>query len=147
MQSLALVQKTAPNLGLKIAEKPVKSIADVEEVLSSVSRDSTDGVFVICSTLFRDLFKKMAAIALQKRLPLAGCSAYHVTEQGALLSYAADLNRIGHRAAWYVDRILKGTKPRELPVENPNYFELVINLKTAKQIGLTISPNRLASKK
>jgi putative tryptophan/tyrosine transport system substrate-binding protein len=144
MKSLELIQRTAPNFGLKLNEKPIKSVADVEEVLSSAYRDSTDGVFVICSTLFRDLFRKMAAIALQKRLPLAGCSAYHVTEQGALLSYAADLNRIGHRAAWYVDRILKGTKPRELPVENPNYFELVINIKTAKQIGLTIPPNVLA---
>jgi putative tryptophan/tyrosine transport system substrate-binding protein len=61
-----------------------------------------------------------------------------------LLSYSADLNRVGHRGVWYADRILKGTKLRELPVENPNYYELVINLNTAPQIGLTIPPNLLA---
>ena len=87
----------------------------------------------------------MAAVATQKRLALiAGCQGSDVTEQGFLLSYGADSYRIGHRGAWYVDRILKGTKPQDLPVEAPTYFELVINLKTAKQIGLTIPPNVLA---
>jgi putative ABC transport system substrate-binding protein len=61
-----------------------------------------------------------------------------------LLSYSADGYRVGVRAAWYADRILKGTKPQDLPVELPMYFELAINLKTAKQIGLTIPPNVLA---
>ena len=144
-KSLALVQKVAPALGLKLIEKPVKSTADIERALASVSRDTTDGLFVICSSLFRDSIKKMAAVATQKRLALiAGCQGSDVTEQGFLLSYGADRYRIGHRGAWYVDRILKGTKPQDLPVEAPTYFELVINLKTAKQIGLTIPPNVLA---
>ena len=87
----------------------------------------------------------MAAVAKQKRLALiTGCQGQDATEQGFLLSYGADRYRIGHRGAWYVDRILKGTKPQDLPVEAPTYFELVINLKTAKQIGLTIPPNVLA---
>jgi putative tryptophan/tyrosine transport system substrate-binding protein len=72
MKSLELIQRAAPNFGLKLTEKPIKSVADVEAALSSVSRDTTDGVFVICATLFRDLFQKMATIASQKRLPLAG---------------------------------------------------------------------------
>ena len=59
------------------------------------------------------------------------------------MSYGADPYRIGHRGAWYVDRILKGAKPQDLPVESPIYFEFIINLKTAKQIGLTIPPNVL----
>ena len=142
-KSFALVQKVAPTLGLKLMEKPVKSAADIERVLASVSKDTTDGIFVICSSLFRDPIKKMAAVAMQKRLALAGCRLPDVTEQGILLSYGADSYRIGHRGAWYVDRILKGTKPQDLPVEAPTYFELVINLKTAKQIGLTIPPNVL----
>jgi putative ABC transport system substrate-binding protein len=71
-----------------------------------------------------------------------GCGAYAI-EQGALLSYGADSYRVGHRGAWYVDRILKGAKLQDLPVEAPIYFEFVINLKTAKQIGLTIPPNVL----
>ena len=143
-KSFALVQKVAPTLGLKLIEKPVKSAADIERVLASVSKDTTDGIFVICSSLFRDPIKKMAAVAMQKRLALAGCRLPDVTEQGILLSYGADSYRIGHRGAWYVDRILKGTKPQDLPVEAPTYFELVINLKTAKQIGVTIPPNVLA---
>jgi len=61
-----------------------------------------------------------------------------------LLSYETDEYQIGHRAAWYVDRILRGTKPQDLPVEQPTKFELIMNLKTAKQIGLTIPPNVLA---
>jgi ABC-type uncharacterized transport system substrate-binding protein len=103
-----------------------------------------DGVFVICSGIFRDAFKKIAAVAIKKRLASAGCTPQHVSEQEILLAYTADAYRIGHRGAWYVDRILKGTKPQDLPVEAPTYFELVINLKTAKQIGVTISPNVLA---
>ena len=144
-KSLALVQKVAPALGLKLIEKPVKSTADIERALASVSKDTTDGLFVICSSLFRDSIKKMAAVAMQKRLALiTGCQGQAATEQGFLLSYGPDRYRIGHRGAWYVDRILKGTKPQDLPVEAPTYFELVINLKTAKQIGLTIPPNVLA---
>jgi putative ABC transport system substrate-binding protein len=73
-----------------------------------------------------------------------GCAPEHVSEQEILLAYTADAYRIGHRGAWYVNRILKGTKPQDLPVEAPRYFELVINLKTAKQIGVTIAPNVLA---
>ena len=140
-KSLALVQKVAPYLGLKLAEKPIKTAADVDRALSSVSKATTDGVFVICSGTIK--VTKMAAAALQKRVALMGCDALHVTEQGALLNYGTDTYRMGHRAAWYVDQILKGTKPQDLPVEAPIYFELVINLKTAKQIGLTVPPNLL----
>ena len=142
--SLALVQKVAPALGLKLIEKPIKSTADIEQALASVSKDNTDGLFIICSSLFRDPIKKVVAVAIQKRLALTGCRGPAVTEQGTLLTYASDPYRMGHRGAWYVDRILKGTKPQDLPVEAPTYFELVINLKTAKQIGVTIPPNVLA---
>ena len=140
-KSLALVQKVAPYLGLKLAEKPIKTAADVDRALSSVSKATTDGVFVICSGTIE--VTKMAAAALQKRVALMGCSALHVTEQGALLYYGTDTYRMGHRAAWYVDQVLKGRKPQDLPVEAPMYFELVFNLNTAKQIGLTIPPNVL----
>jgi putative ABC transport system substrate-binding protein len=143
-KSLALLQKVAPSLGLKIVEQPIKSTADVDRVLPLVSRDNTDGVFVICSGIFRASFKKIGAVAIQKKLASTGCGLQHVTELGFLLAYGADSYRIGHRGAWYVDRILKGTKPKDLPVEAPTYFEFIINLKVAKQIGLTIPPNVLA---
>jgi putative ABC transport system substrate-binding protein len=143
-KSLEVAEKVAPELRLKLAEKPIKSAADIERVLSSVSKDTTDGLFVICSSMFREPFKKIAAVAMQRRLPLAGCRDQEVIEQGALMSYGSDTYRLGHRAAFYIDRIFKGAKPQNLPVETPAYFELLINLKTAKQIGLTIPPNVLA---
>jgi len=131
---LDAVQKTGPRLGLKLTEKPIKSSAEADQALLSLSKQNTDGIFIMGSGLFTEPCKKIIPVAIDKGLPLSGCEA----EQGALLTYEADGYRTGHRGAWYVDRILKGTKPQDLPVETPKYFELVINLKTAKQIGLTI---------
>jgi putative ABC transport system substrate-binding protein len=74
---------------------------------------------------------------------LFGCTATQVAEEGALMTYAPDIYYIGYRSAWYVDRILKGTKPEELPVEAPTKFELVVNLKIARRIGVTIPPEVL----
>jgi putative tryptophan/tyrosine transport system substrate-binding protein len=142
--SLRLIQKIAPTLGLTIVEKPIKVVSDVEKAISGISRETTDGLFLICATIFRDLNKNMAETAGQKKVALFGCSPLSVTGFGALLYYGADNYRLGHRGAWYVDRILKGTKPQDLPIEMPSYFEMVVNLKTAKQIGLTIPPNVLA---
>jgi putative tryptophan/tyrosine transport system substrate-binding protein len=86
--------------------------------------------------------KRIVGFALKSRLP----SVYYTretVEAGGLMSYGADLTDSYRRVAYYVDRILKGAKPADLPVEQPTKFELVINLKTAKQIGLTIPPNVL----
>ena len=87
--------------------------------------------------------KRIASLALKSRLP----SVYGLrqfVDAGGLMSYGADLADSYRRVAYYVDRILKGAKPADLPVEQPTKFELVINLKTAKQIGLTIPPEVLA---
>jgi putative ABC transport system substrate-binding protein len=142
-QSLAIVQKVAPGIRVKLIETPIKSTSDLDHLLSYVSKDTADGIFPICATMFRYPFKKIAIVAIQKKLPLMGCGVPQI-ETGALLSYGSDAYRIGMRAAWYADRILKGTKPQDLPVELPMDYELAINLKTAKQIGLTIPPNVLA---
>ena len=86
--------------------------------------------------------KRIADFAIKSRLP----SIFHVAEfvdSGGLVSYGADRSDMFRRAATYVDKILKGTKPAELPVEQPTKLELIINLKAAKQIGLTIPPNVL----
>jgi putative tryptophan/tyrosine transport system substrate-binding protein len=139
--SLAVVRETAPKLGLTLSEKPAKSVDDVDEMLSTVSKENTDGIFIIGGGLFAEPCKKIITIATQKGLPVCGCGG---DEQGSLLSYSPDAYRIGQRGAWYVDKILKGAKPTDLPVEQPMKFELVINLKAAKQIGVTIPPNVLA---
>ena len=87
--------------------------------------------------------KPIADLALKGRFPSMYVNK-HFVEAGGLLSYGADQAESNRRVAYFVDRILKGAKPADLPVEQPKKFEFVINLKTAKQIGLTIPPNVLA---
>ena len=86
---------------------------------------------------------RIVNLAVKTRLPVMYTNPEFVIA-GGLMSYAADIPELGRRAATYVDKILKGAKPADLPVEQPTKFELVINLKAAKQIGLTIPPNVLA---
>jgi putative tryptophan/tyrosine transport system substrate-binding protein len=138
--SLPLLRKVAQVLAITLVEKPVQSLAQAEREIAASSRNTTDGVFFICTSLFSD-FKKIAAESRKKRIPSYGCSSRAVAEDGSLLSYRPDLYQIGQRGAWYVDRIFKGAKPGDLPVEQPMKFQLVINLDTAKHIGLTIPPN------
>jgi len=140
-ENLAVVRQAAPHLGLKLIEKPAKSASDVDEALRTLSKQTTDGIFLLPSGLFAEPCKKIGVIAAQKKLPFTGCG---IDEQGVLFSYQPDGYRIGHRGAWYVDKILKGTKPQDLPVEAPKEFELIVSLKTAKQIAITIPPNFLA---
>jgi putative ABC transport system substrate-binding protein len=142
--NLNMLRESAPKLDVKLIAKPIKAISDLDTSLQTLSKDTTDGVFVIAASIFRTRFNKIVPAAMQKKLPVMGAEAFHVTEEGALLFYDSDRFRIGQRMAWYVDRILKGAKPAELPVEQPTKFELVINLKTAKEIGLTIPQNVLA---
>jgi putative tryptophan/tyrosine transport system substrate-binding protein len=142
--SLAAAHDAGKALGLKLFDRPVKSAAEINPLLSSMSKENSDGIFTICASMFREVTKQIAAHALKQRLPLMTCFAEGVAEDGGLLDYDTDRSRMGRRAAGYVDRILKGAKPSDLPVETPTYFELVINLKTAKQIGLSIPPNLLA---
>ena len=137
---LALVRETAPKLGLKLNEKPAKSVADIDDALRTISKQNSDGIFIICSGLFGERNKKINDLAIQKKLPTYECSS----SADALLFYNPDRYSNGHRGAWYLERILKGAKPAELPVEQPTKFEFIINLKTANQIGLTIPPNVLA---
>ena len=139
-KSLAVVREVAPKLGLTLAENPITAASESDKAVLSASKETTDGIFIIGSGLFGEPCKKITAIAMQKRLPLTGC----VLESGSLFSYEPDRYRNGYRGAWFVDQILKGTRPQELPIEAPTRFEFIINLKTAKQIGVTIPPNVLA---
>jgi putative ABC transport system substrate-binding protein len=142
--SLAAAHDAGKALGLKLIDRAVKSAAEISPLLSSMSKENSDGIFTICASMFREVTRQIAAHALKQRLPLMTCFAEGVAEDGGLLDYQTDRSLMGRRAAWYVDRILKGAKPADLPVETPTYFELVINIRTAKQIGVTIPPNVLA---
>jgi putative tryptophan/tyrosine transport system substrate-binding protein len=130
-------------LGINLTEMPVTSTAEASRKILSLSYPGTSvGVFVFCSGLFKSL-EDLARVATKQKLPLFGCNAFQVAEQNVLISYAPDLYSLGYRGAWFMDRIFKGTKPQDLPVETPRKFELVVNNKTAGEIGLKIPPGML----
>jgi putative ABC transport system substrate-binding protein len=133
----------AAALGLIVRSWEMQNVDGFERVLGAIRKQRPDGVYVPASSVMRDNDKRIAEFALKSRLP----SMYSRKEPvyaGGLMYHGADLADSYRRVAYYVDRILKGTKPADLPVEQPKKFEFVINLKTAKQIGLTIPPNVLA---
>jgi putative ABC transport system substrate-binding protein len=116
---------------------------DLEKAFSAISKGRANGLMGLSSPEFSFNRRRIAELAIKHRLP----STYRDSEfpdAGGLMSYGAQYADLYRRAAIYVDKILKGAKPADLPVEQPMKFELVINLKTAKQIGLTIPPNVLA---
>jgi putative tryptophan/tyrosine transport system substrate-binding protein len=130
-------------LRIHLTEMPVTSMAQASSKIASLPNPAMSaGVFVFCSGLFKDA-EGLAAAATKQKLPLFGCNAFQVAEQNVLLSYAPDLYSLGYRGAWFVDRIFKGAKPQDLPVETPRKFELVINNRVAGEIGLKISPEML----
>ena len=134
---LGEVRRAAALLKLQLVEREATSQADVERVFAAVGRGTVDGVFTAGQTLRAKFSALLVRLASEKRLPLASHRKEWV-EQGALFSYGPDLAGIGREAAPYVDKILKGAKPGDLPVPQPTRFELVINLRTAKALGLTI---------
>jgi ABC-type uncharacterized transport system substrate-binding protein len=130
-------------LRLTIQPLEVRGADGFEKVFAALNKERPDGLYVLQSTLMNTNAKRITDFALKSRLP----SMYYIKEfvdAGGLMSYGADLADSYRRVAYFVDRILKGAKPADLPVEQPTKFELVINLKTAKQIGLTIPPELLA---
>jgi putative tryptophan/tyrosine transport system substrate-binding protein len=134
----------APALGLTIQRWEVRGGDDFERVFAAPNKDRSDGLYVPGGgSLINTNYKRIAGLALRSRLPSVYQSKEPV-DAGGLMSYGGDLADSYRRVAYYVDKILKGAKPADLPVEQPTKFELVINLKTAKQIGLTIPPNVLA---
>jgi putative tryptophan/tyrosine transport system substrate-binding protein len=129
---------------LKLRIKPweVRATDGFERVFTALSQERPDGLYVAGSPLTNANQKRIVSFALKNRLP-STYSEKVAVDAGGLMYYGADLADSYRRIAYYVDKILKGTKPADLPVEQPTKFELVINLKTAKQIGLTIPQSML----
>ena len=136
-------QVAAVALGMTIHPVEVRSLEDFEAAFDKIVADRLDGVAVPADGLFYQGRVRLAQSALQRRLSLVVYSR-ETLEAGALMSYGADLRAIFRRAGVYVDKILKGERPADLPVEQPTKFEFLINLKTAKALGLTILPSLLA---
>jgi len=131
-------------LRLTVQPWEVRDVDGLEKVLAALNKERPDGLYApSAGPVITANQKRIADFALKRRIPSMYANRAAV-EAGGLMYYGADLVHSYQRVAYYVDRILKGAKPADLPVEQPTKFEFVINLKTAKQIGLTIPPDLLA---
>ena len=136
------ITATAQGLGLKLHVSEVRQRDDIERVFQGARRERVGAVLILQSTLFGTFRSQIAELGVKHLLPtMAGEAEF--AESGGLMFYGQNIPDTWKRAAAYVDKIIKGTQPADLPIERPRSFELVINLKTAKQIGLTIPPNLL----
>ena len=142
-QTLKEVELAAEGFALKLQYLDVLDPKDIETAFRAASKGRAQAVLVFSGPLFNLHRPQIVELAAKSRLPAIYNSAEFVNA-GGLMSYAASLTDLSRRAAVYVDKILKGRTPADLPVEQPIKFEFVVNLKTAKQIGLTIPPNVLA---
>jgi putative tryptophan/tyrosine transport system substrate-binding protein len=143
-QNLKETELAAGALGVKIQYLDVLGPKDIETAFRVASKERADAVLVVSGAVISpQRTQVLVDLAVKNRLPVTYPRPEHV-EDGGLMTYGPNVNDLFRRAATYVDRILKGAKPADLPVEQPKKFEFVINLKAAKQIGLTIPPNVLA---
>jgi putative tryptophan/tyrosine transport system substrate-binding protein len=131
------IQSVAEAFNVKLRSFKVDRLDDFDNALSAMKKETLDALIVVPSRLTSLRRQQIAGFALKSRIAMAS-GWREFTEAGGLLSYGPNREQIARRIAYYVDKILKGAKPADLPVETPTKFELVINLKTAKQIDLTI---------
>ena len=136
------VTRSAEGLGLLAESTEVRSLDDLQNALTT-ARQTRAAVFIWAGALLNTHSKAICDFALKHRLPTLSPNNSHVVQDGCLIGYAPHAEDIFRRAAIYVDKILRGAKPADLPIEQPSKFELVINLKTAKALGLTIPPSLL----
>jgi putative ABC transport system substrate-binding protein len=142
--TLRAAQATGEKLGVQVEDVSVLAVADFAGAFATMARDRVDAVFVHSSALtVRHNPALLAELALKHRLPSMFNNRPNV-EAGGLMCYAADFDDLMRRSAAYIDRILKGAKPADLPVEQASRYQVIINLKTANALGLTIPPAILA---
>jgi len=141
--SLEEMKALAPGLSLTLSSHPVRSPEDIDAAFATVTRAHVGALIIITDPLVVGQTAQIVRLATASGIPTV-YSLREFVEAGGLMSYGPSLFDLWRRAATYVDRILKGAKPGDLPIEQPTKFELVINLKTAKALGLTIPPSLLA---
>ena len=142
-QSLKEMELAAGALGVKLQYLDIQNSQGIETAFRAAGKERADALLVLQSPVFNSQRTEIAELAVKSRLPTTYPRREFV-EDGGLMSYGVSISDLDRRAATYVDKILKGAKPADLPVEQPTKFEFIINLKAAKQIGLTIPPNVLA---
>jgi putative ABC transport system substrate-binding protein len=136
-QSLSQTELAGKALGVKVQYVDIPSPAEIESAFKAATKGRADAVLVLGSQIVTSQRKQFADLAAKSRLPAIYWTPESV-DVGGLMSYSVSITDLFRRAAVYVDKILKGAKPADLPIEQPTKFELVINLKAAKRIGLTI---------
>jgi len=137
------VQAVAPSLGVELSPVDVRDAGEIERAIAAFARESNGGLVVTASPSANTHRRPIIALAARHRLPAVYPVRFHVTA-GGLIAYGVDLVDQFRRTAGYVDRILKGEKPANLPVQAPSKYETVINLKTAKALGLDLPTSVLA---
>jgi ABC-type uncharacterized transport system substrate-binding protein len=142
-QALREINVAADPFGVQLQYLEVRGPKDIETAFRAASKERADAILVLGSAVLNSQRNQVADLAVKSRLPAIYRNLDFV-EAGGLMSYGTNQADLFRRAAIYVDKILKGAKPADLPVEQPMKFEFIINLKTAKQIGLTVPPNVLA---
>ena len=141
--TLEATQRAAEKAGLEVTTVAISSREQIESGIAQTAQNRPDGLVVIHDTLMTGYRRQVAAAALKHGLPSI-CASSPFVEAGGLIAYAPNLPSLFKRAATFVDRILQGAKPADIPIEQPTRFELRINLKTAKALGIIIPPTLLA---
>ena len=139
---LTFARRGAETLGIALTAYPISNVAELDVALGATSASGADSLFVIASRLTNLAAAKIATHGQERRLPVIA-SWREIAADGALLSYGPSRVFEAKRLAGYVEKIIDGAKPADLPIEQPVKFELVVNLKTARTLGLTISPDFL----
>jgi putative ABC transport system substrate-binding protein len=142
--TLKNVQVAAQRISVKVLPAEAQTPQEIENAFSRMAREKAGALIVTRDEFFNQQVRQIAELAAKSRLPTI-CGLREYVEAGGLLSYGSSISDIFRRAATYVDKILKGAKPADLPVEQPTKFELIINRKTAKMLDLTIPQSLLIS--
>ena len=141
---MASLEQAAPALGVTLLPMDIKSADDLEAAFMRMTRENAQALLVIAGSLTFFVSKQIADLALKHKLP--SCHAFKETvAAGGLVSLGPDLIAMNRQGANYVDKIIQGSKPADLPVEQPTRYEMHVNLKTAKALGLTVPPSLLAA--
>jgi putative ABC transport system substrate-binding protein len=142
-QTVRQIESAAKTMGVQLTYKDILRLDDIDAAFKAAGKSRPDAMLMLPNSVLLQHRKRVVELAAQNRVPMM-YDAREYVQIGGLISYGADAADLVRRSATYVDKILKGAKPADLPVEQPTKFEFIVNLKAAKQIGLTIPPNVLA---
>ena len=143
--ALLKLQDAAEKAGMRISDLEARTPQDIETAFSAMGQaNKLDAIFMMGDALFFGIRQRIAELSLNHQLPLVAAGPREYALAGALVTYGANITDLFHRSATYVDKILKGAKPGDMPIEQPIKFDLVVNLKTAKALGVQIPDKMLA---